>query len=59
MYFQVVEVLRQKIVEAVEKQYLAAIYKKYIGYGGSTSKEMIEHLKKQVNVSTKDQGEMT
>lgn len=47
-YLEVEEVLREKISETVQKQHLAALHKKYIGYGSNPPWDMLQHIQNKV-----------
>ena len=40
------EQLKEKIIEAVEKEYLGELKKDYMGYSDETAKSLLNHLKK-------------
>ena len=45
VYLGVEQALHDKIVAAVDRQHLAELDEKYVGYAGSTALDLIEHLR--------------
>jgi len=59
VFLGVEQALREKIVGAVDQQYLAALEEDYVGYTGTTPLLMLEHLRKHCcKITNKDKTDL-
>jgi hypothetical protein len=57
-YLGVQEVLRKRIVEAVDSQFLRELYNEYTGYSQHSARNIIDHTRTKVKLTTTEKAKM-
>jgi len=57
-YLGVQEVLRNRIVNAVDSQYLREKYNEYTGYSQHTARALVDHIRSKVKLTTTEKARM-
>jgi hypothetical protein len=57
-YLGVQEVLRKRIVEAVDPQFLRELYNEYTGYSQHAARDIIDHIRTKVKLTTTEKAKM-
>jgi hypothetical protein len=57
-YLGVQEVLRKRIVEAVDSQFLLELYNEYTGYSQHSARNIIDHIRTKVKLTTTEKAKM-